>query len=168
MAENSENNAPEKDNIEYSFKGDTDPDKFQAKNEVITKKTNFELATIKKLFMQESLTKEQKNNNISEKLDVEINADKMEMVDMDKSFDKKEKLDVDDGDREIVLEFYRSFYRQERKIFSQNKEDGVIMALLSFLKTTSPGFYVEFGTETGAECNTRNLRENHNWKGRNN
>lgn len=72
---------------------------------------------------------------------------------------------VDSSDRDKVLEFYRNFQRKEKKIFSQNAEDGVILALVSFLHITTPGFYVEFGTESGAECITRNLRQNYKWKG---
>ena len=54
---------------------------------------------------------------------------------------------------------------KKSKVFSQNQEDGVLLALLEFLKITKPGFYVEFGTQNADQCNTRNLRENHNWKG---
>jgi hypothetical protein len=68
-------------------------------------------------------------------------------------------------DEDKILEFYNIIGKGELKVFSQNKEDGVIQALLSFLNMTKPGFYVEFGTESGRECNTRYLREKFNWKG---
>lgn len=66
--------------------------------------------------------------------------------------------------RQKVAEFFTSI--KESKIFSQNYEDGVIMALISFLNLSKfGGSYVEFGTESATECNTRNLRENFNWTG---
>ena len=72
---------------------------------------------------------------------------------------------ISEEDKEIVLSFYNSFKQKESKVFSQNREDGVISAILQFLKIKQAGFYVEFGTESCSECNTRNLRENQNWKG---
>ena len=68
-------------------------------------------------------------------------------------------------DLDKIAAFYESVSSREKKIFSQNKEDGVILALLDFLKIKKPGYYVEFGTENAAQCNTRNLRENYNWTG---
>jgi hypothetical protein len=55
----------------------------------------------------------------------------------------------------------------EKKVFSQNGEDGVTMRLISLLYNgdNSNKYYVEFGTESGVECNTRILRERYNWKG---
>ncbi len=55
----------------------------------------------------------------------------------------------------------------ERKIYSQNGEDGVTMKLLELIYPNDPynKYYVEFGVENGAECNTRVLREGYNWKG---
>lgn len=72
---------------------------------------------------------------------------------------------ISEEDKEKILNFHNSFKQKESKVFSQNKEDGVIIALLQFLKIKTAGYYVEFGTESCSECNTRNLRENHNWKG---
>jgi len=72
---------------------------------------------------------------------------------------------ISEEDKEKIVNFHNSFKQKELKVFSQNKEDGVIIALLQFLKIKTAGYYVEFGTESCSECNTRNLRENHNWKG---
>lgn len=63
-----------------------------------------------------------------------------------------------------VLNFFNSI--QEKKVFSQNKEDGVILSLIKILDLSQRGgSFVEFGTESGTECNTRNIRENFAWKG---
>lgn len=65
-----------------------------------------------------------------------------------------------------VLKFYDNILSKERKFTSQNKEDGVLLAILNFLKLYKPGYYVEFGTESGLEINTRHLREVYKWKGK--
>jgi len=44
----------------------------------------------------------------------------------------------------------------ERKVFSQNGEDGVIEAIFNTIGATNK-FYVEFGVDDGAECCTRYL-----------
>jgi hypothetical protein len=55
----------------------------------------------------------------------------------------------------------------EKKVFSQNGEDGITMKLLELIYkgNNDNKFYVEFGVENGMECNTRILREHYNWKG---
>jgi hypothetical protein len=55
----------------------------------------------------------------------------------------------------------------EKRIFSQNGEDGITMKLLELIYNGNNDnkFYVEFGVESGIECNTRILREYYNWKG---
>jgi hypothetical protein len=55
----------------------------------------------------------------------------------------------------------------EKKVFSQNGEDGITMKLMELIYcgNNDNKFYVEFGVESGVECNTRILREHYNWKG---
>ncbi len=52
----------------------------------------------------------------------------------------------------------------ERKVFSQNGEDGVLEKIFDIIGTQSK-YYIEFGVEDGLECNTRYLRENHHFSG---
>lgn len=58
----------------------------------------------------------------------------------------------------------RDLTRYERRIFSQNGEDGILQAIFARLGHGSR-YYVEFGVEDGRECNTRYLRERHGWTG---
>jgi FkbM family methyltransferase len=54
----------------------------------------------------------------------------------------------------------------EKRIFSQNGEDGITMKLIDMIYENNDNkFYVEFGVADGVECNTRILRERYNWKG---
>ena len=55
----------------------------------------------------------------------------------------------------------------EKKVFSQNGEDGITMKLIELIYygNNDNKFYVEFGVENGMECNTRILREHYNWNG---
>lgn len=55
----------------------------------------------------------------------------------------------------------------EKKIYSQNGEDGITMILLDLIynKDNKNKYYVEFGVQDGNECNTRILREKYNWTG---
>jgi glycosyltransferase involved in cell wall biosynthesis len=52
----------------------------------------------------------------------------------------------------------------ERKIHSQNGEDGIILELFARLRVKDP-FFVEFGAEAGVECNTAHLARAYGWKG---
>lgn len=52
----------------------------------------------------------------------------------------------------------------EKKIYSQNGEDGIIEYILSKIGTTNK-FCVEFGVGNGFECNTAHLLEKKGWKG---
>lgn len=54
--------------------------------------------------------------------------------------------------------------RFEKRIFSQNGEDGVIEAIFNQIGTRDK-YYVEFGTQNADQCNTRYLRERKNWTG---
>lgn len=55
-----------------------------------------------------------------------------------------------------------NFAKYEKKIFSQNGEDGVIEAIFGLIGTTNK-YFVEFGGG-GGECNTRLLRDS-GWDG---
>jgi hypothetical protein len=56
--------------------------------------------------------------------------------------------------------------QHEGRIFSQWGEDGITDYILSNLPYPATlKTYVEFGVETGVECNTRFLREMRNWSG---
>lgn len=50
------------------------------------------------------------------------------------------------------------------KIYSQNREDGVIAFLLDCVGRDQK-YFVEFGVENGSECNTRYLREHAGFTG---
>lgn len=56
------------------------------------------------------------------------------------------------------------FKQFEKKIYSQNGEDGVIEKIFELIGTTNK-YFVEFGVEDGMECNTRYLEENFSFKG---
>jgi len=51
----------------------------------------------------------------------------------------------------------------EKKVYSQNGEDGIIEEIFNRIGTTNK-FFVEFGVQSGSECNTRLLRK-HGWTG---
>lgn len=51
-----------------------------------------------------------------------------------------------------------SLYDYEKRVFSQNYEDGITEYLLSVIPNKNK-YYVEFGVEDGTQCNTRYLRE---------
>ena len=52
----------------------------------------------------------------------------------------------------------------EKKVYSQNGEDGIIEEIFNRIGTTNK-FFVEFGIENGTECNTRHLLEDKGWQG---
>jgi hypothetical protein len=62
------------------------------------------------------------------------------------------------------LQWLQMIQLHERRIFSQNGEDGILEYIFDNLGTTDK-FYVEFGTENGDECNTRLLWERYGWDG---
>jgi FkbM family methyltransferase len=65
---------------------------------------------------------------------------------------------------DIIYERTHDLSRFEKKIYSQNKEDGITLEIIKRLGIKE-GYYVEFGTQNGDECNTRILREHYGWKG---
>ena len=52
----------------------------------------------------------------------------------------------------------------ERRIYSQNGEDGIIEVIFGAIGTTNK-YFVELGVENGRECNTRHLLEEQGWHG---
>jgi hypothetical protein len=57
-------------------------------------------------------------------------------------------------------------HTKERKVYSQNGEDGIIEYLVKLIYNTPENKkYLEIGTGDGSECNTRYLREKYNWSG---
>ncbi|GMF12560.1 unnamed protein product [Phytophthora lilii] len=62
------------------------------------------------------------------------------------------------------LRWICDLWRHEWGLYSQNGEDGILNKIFRHIGTKHKA-YVEFGTENGQECNTRLLREIHEWKG---
>lgn len=62
------------------------------------------------------------------------------------------------------LAWQRVLESRERKVFSQQGEDGILEAIFEYIGTTDK-YYVEFGTENGVEMNTRYLSEQKGWSG---
>lgn len=56
------------------------------------------------------------------------------------------------------------FKINEYKIFSQHREDGILLYIFSNIEVKSKTF-VEIGIDDGRECNTANLSLNFGWKG---
>jgi len=52
----------------------------------------------------------------------------------------------------------------EKKVYSQNGEDGVIEFLLNNIDCNKE-FFVEIGCEDGKECNSRYIKEKYNMDG---
>jgi len=61
------------------------------------------------------------------------------------------------------VNFVRDLHKHQRKQYSQNGEDGVLERLFDLFGATNR-HYVELGTGSGEECNTRLLRER-GWSG---
>ena len=74
---------------------------------------------------------------------------------------KMEEVVYDDS---ILNRCQSDLIKYEKKIYSQNGEDGITLEIIKRLNIEN-GFYVEFETQNGSECNTRILREKYNWKG---
>ena len=58
---------------------------------------------------------------------------------------------------------YMDLLPYEKKIYSQNGEDGIVEQIFNIIGTTNK-YYLELGVEDGKECNTRNLRK-YQWTG---
>jgi hypothetical protein len=54
--------------------------------------------------------------------------------------------------------------RYERRVCSQNGEDGILQAIFARIGTTNR-YFVEFGAGDGSQCNTRYLADRHGWRG---
>ena len=63
-----------------------------------------------------------------------------------------------------TIEWVDALKWKEKKIFSQNGEDGILEAIFDRIGEGQK-YYVEFGMENGNEVNTRFLREQKNWTG---
>jgi len=59
---------------------------------------------------------------------------------------------------------FDSLNAYERKISSQNGEDGIILELFARLRVVDP-YFVEFGAEAGVECNSAHLARTYGWSG---
>ena len=55
----------------------------------------------------------------------------------------------------IILNLYKRILNHESKIYSQNNEDGVLMEMIDIFKLNDTKYFVEIGTQSGIECNTR-------------
>lgn len=58
-----------------------------------------------------------------------------------------------------IVNLHKRLSQHEWKVFSQNKEDGVIFQLIELLDLNFENFgknyFVEIGTQSGEECNSR-------------
>lgn len=55
----------------------------------------------------------------------------------------------------MVLGIHKRLEASEFRVFSQNREDGVIQELINLFDLNDSKFYVEIGTQSGIECNSR-------------
>lgn len=69
------------------------------------------------------------------------------------------------GPQEKVHELYKFLARSESKYYSQNNEDGVILAIVQMLRIKKSGYFVEIGYELNDGVNTKLLKERFNWTG---
>lgn len=58
----------------------------------------------------------------------------------------------------------RDLTRYERRIYSQNGEDGILQTIFARIGTSNR-YFVEIGVEDGSQCNTRHLADHHGWRG---
>jgi hypothetical protein len=67
-------------------------------------------------------------------------------------------------ERRLARKYPQCLMNFERKVSSQNGEDGIIREIFNRIGTTDK-FFVEFGIQDGRECCTRDLVENQGWSG---
>jgi len=66
----------------------------------------------------------------------------------------------------ISSSWITDFKQRECRIYSQNREDGVLLWIFANIGTVNqPPRFVEFGVQTGRQCNTRFLRQHLGWQG---
>jgi hypothetical protein len=66
----------------------------------------------------------------------------------------------------VINHIFMNLEPYERRLYSQNGEDGILQKLIRLLyQDYTSKYYVEFGVENGSECNTRLLRELCGWTG---
>lgn len=63
-----------------------------------------------------------------------------------------------------VSTFARRPTPRDRRVYSQNGEDGILAAIFAVIGTTNR-YFVEFGVEDGVQCNTRHLTRHGRWSG---
>jgi hypothetical protein len=66
--------------------------------------------------------------------------------------------------QKVVPPWIWNLHRQEDRVYSQSGEDGITETLIHHIAPIQK-YYVEFGTEDATQCNTRILREKHQWTG---
>jgi hypothetical protein len=76
-----------------------------------------------------------------------------------------DKLDPLENKIKTIKQFHDTLKQSDKKHYSQNGEDGVLVKLVEYINKTNGGEYVEFGTGNGDETNTRLLREKYEWHG---
>ena len=54
-----------------------------------------------------------------------------------------------------VLKFHHKIRQAEFRVYSQEKEDGVLYKLIEIFDLNSNKYFVEIGTQSGVQCNTR-------------
>lgn len=81
----------------------------------------------------------------------------------DNSFFRRWMLQLRDARRAQALLRLSTFNDFERRIYSQNGEDGVISELFARIPTTR--YFVEIGVEDGLESNAALLARHYGWKG---
>ncbi len=67
-------------------------------------------------------------------------------------------------EKRLARKYPQCLMNFERKVYSQNGEDGIIQEIFNRIGTTDK-FFVEFGIQDGTECCCRNLLEHHGWSG---